>query len=120
MAPYHGSDAVLVSTTFQSPDDARRAAAHLVSERLAACAQLLGPIESTYWWQGAIESAPEWLLLLKTTRARYPALEAELLRMHPYDTPQIIALPIELGSAAYLQWLAAETVAPAAGEGDAL
>jgi periplasmic divalent cation tolerance protein len=80
-----------------------------VEERLAACAQVLGPLTSTYRWQGAVETADEWYCHLKTTAERWPALEARLRALHPYDVPEIIALPIAAGSRAYLDWITAET-----------
>jgi len=112
------SDPVLVSTTFESPEDAAKAARYLVRQRFAACAQLIGPIESTYWWQNALQTAREWLLLLKTTRRRYPELERELLTLHPYEVPQIVAVPIEMGSETYLRWVWTETELPPSEEED--
>jgi len=97
-----------VSTSVARRGDATRISRVLVEKRLAACVQIVGPIRSTYWWQGRIETAAEWLCLAKTTAARYPKLAAELRRIHPYDTPQIVALPVVAGSADFLAWLAAE------------
>ncbi|MEW5958736.1 MAG: divalent-cation tolerance protein CutA, partial [Chloroflexota bacterium] len=89
-------------------DDAQKIAGALVQKRLAACVQVVGPIASTYWWQGQVESAEEWLCLIKSSRRVYPELEAALTDLHPYATPEIIAAPIVAGSPAYLSWLANE------------
>ena len=102
-----------VTTTFPDGTAARRAAATLVGERLAACAQVAGPIESTYRWDERIETAPEWYCHLKTTTARVPGLRARLREIHPYDIPEIIVLPIADGDPAYLRWIE-ESVAPGA------
>jgi periplasmic divalent cation tolerance protein len=101
-----------VTCTFPDEPGARRAARSLVRRRLAACVQVIGPIRSVYRWQGKIEETAEWLCLVKTTAARYPRLEAALLRLHPYDTPEVVALPLASGSPRYLEWLA-RSVAPA-------
>jgi len=93
---------------------ARRIARALVDRRLAACVQIVGPIESTYRWQGKVEVAREWLCLIKTTRARYPQVAAAVEVLHPYDTPEIIALPIAAGSRRYLDWLASSVRPPSA------
>jgi periplasmic divalent cation tolerance protein len=99
------ADCCQVTTTVATQADAERIAAALVEERLAACVQIAGPIISTYRWQGAIERATEWHCHCKTTRARYPALEARLRELHAYETPEIIALPIVAGFPAYLAWI---------------
>lgn len=92
-----------------APDQAcaEQLARQLVSEGLAACVNLLPPVRSLYRWQGVIESADEVPLWIKTTAAAYPALEARLLQLHPYQVPEIIALPVLAGSALYLDWLRA-------------
>ena len=96
-----------VTTTASDAATARQLGERLVSERWAACAQVVGPIESTYWWQGRIEHATEWYCQLKTTVARAPGLTARLRSLHPYETPEIVALPIVDGDADYLRWIAA-------------
>ena len=78
-----------------------------MEERWAACAQVQGPIESTYRWEGQVERAAEWYCHLKTTREAVPGLRARLLELHPYDTPEIIALPIVDGDPGYLRWIEA-------------
>lgn len=98
-----------VLTTTDSEAAAQRLAAGAVERRLAACAQIDGPIHSVYRWQGRIETDPEWRVLFKTTAARYPALAAHLEAAHSYDTPEIIATPITAGGDAYLAWLRTET-----------
>jgi periplasmic divalent cation tolerance protein len=106
------ADAYLqVTTTTGSRDEAMRLARDVVERRLAACAQVLGPIDSVYWWEGAVESAAEWLCLLKTTGARLDALIAHLRAGHSYDNPEITATPISAGSADYLAWVSQETKA---------
>ena len=67
--------------------------------------QIVGPITSTYWWKGSIETAEEWLCLIKTSQNLYADLEKVIKEMHPYETPEIIAIPILTGSSDYLQWL---------------
>ena len=95
------------------PDDvvATRLARDLVEAGLAACVSRVGPVHSTFRWQGAIQDEPEVLLVIKTVSARYPELEMRLKSLHPYDVPEIIALPLIRGSAEYLAWLSA-AVAP--------
>jgi periplasmic divalent cation tolerance protein len=94
-----------VTTTFPDQAAAQRAAATLVEERWAACAQVAGPVESTYRWEGKVEHAREWYCHLKTTMARAPGLRTRLRELHSYDTPEIIALPILDGDPAYLRWI---------------
>ena len=93
------------------PDEAcaNRIALAVVEAGLAACVNLLPRVQSVYRWQGAIESASEVPLLIKTTAGRYTELETAIRELHPYDIPEIIALPIAQGLPAYLDWLAAET-----------
>ena len=77
----------------------------LVERRLAACVQVVGPVESRYRWEGRVETATEWLCVAKTTAERYDELEAAIGDLHSYDVPEILAVPVVRGSAAYLQWL---------------
>jgi len=79
------------------------------AERLAACVNILAPCRSVYRWKGAVQHEEEHPMLIKTTAERYPALEQALRTGHPYELPEIIAVPIERGLPAYLQWVAAET-----------
>jgi len=99
---------IQVVTTTASREDAERIARALVEERLAACVQVLGPITSTYRWQGAIETGQEWLCLVKSREDLYADLEAAIRRLHPYEVPEILALPVLAGNPAYLAWLDAE------------
>lgn len=77
----------------------------LVAGKLAACVNIMPGIRSVYWWDGAVESSDEVLMMCKTTGERYPALERWLVNEHPYDVPEVVALPIEAGSDAYLDWI---------------
>jgi periplasmic divalent cation tolerance protein len=101
------ADALVVLTTLEKLEDGARLAALLVERELAACVQILPPMISIYRWQGAVERANEVLLLIKTTRAAYPRLETIIKENHPYQTPEIVALPVESGLDDYLNWLAA-------------
>lgn len=102
------TEALQVMTTTETRDDAERMARAVLEARLAACVQIL-PIDSLYWWQGRIETARESLLLIKTRAELYPALETAIRAVHPYDTPEILAVPVAHGHPAYLAWLAQET-----------
>lgn len=98
-----------VQTTTDSRAEAMELARTAVEARLAACAQVAGPIASTYWWDDGIERAEEWLLLLKLPASGYQALADFLAREHSYDEPEIVATPIVAGSDSYLSWIAEET-----------
>ena len=97
--------AIMVLMTAGSREEAARLAEMLVGARLAACVQILPEMESVYHWKGEIRRDPEFLLLAKTTEARFPLLEREVRALHSYETPEIIALPIVAASAPYLEWL---------------
>ncbi len=103
------TDAIVVLVTAPGVDEAARIARALVEERLAACGNVVPGVRSIYRWQGKIEDQPEALLLLKTTRARFEALRERVLDLHPYDAPEVVALPVEAGSAPYLAWIDGET-----------
>ena len=103
------ADFVQVTVTAASKEEAERLAEDVVERRLAACAQVQGPIASTYRWEGRIEHAVEWYCHLKTIRARVAALELRVRELHSYRNPEIIALPIVAGSPEYLRWIASET-----------
>ncbi len=100
---------LLVLTTYPDHDQALEAAGALVQARLAACVNVQPQMTSVYEWQGAIQRATEQLLLIKTTAQRYPALEAALRARHPYELPEIIAVPITQGWHEYLAWIEAQT-----------
>jgi periplasmic divalent cation tolerance protein len=95
----------LVLSTCPSAAVAKRLARRLVEERLAACVNILPLAQSIYRWRGKVESAREWLLIIKSRRTVYPRLEARLRELHPYELPEIIAVPIARGLAAYLAWI---------------
>ena len=99
------SNELLVFVTTATGDDAASIAEALVSERLAACVNILGAIESVYRWEGEIKRDREALMIIKTTAERYQALELRVKNLHSYSTPEIVALKIELGSEDYLTWL---------------
>ena len=98
-------EALLVLSTFPDVATARRIARQLVEERCAACANLLPPVESIYWWEGKVENANETLVLFKTSADRYDALETTLRQLHPYEVPEIISFRIEQGLPEYLHWV---------------
>jgi periplasmic divalent cation tolerance protein len=99
------SDFLQVTTTTGTRQDAERIAAELVSRRLAGCVQIVGPIASTYRWQGNVETAEEWMCIVKTCRAQLGAIESVIDEIHPYEVPELIATPIVGGSTMYLAWL---------------
>ena len=98
--------AIIVITTTETQDEAKQIARGLIEERLAACVQIAGPITSIYRWEGAVAEAAEYLCLVKTRADLYDQVEAAIRDRHSYDLPEIIALPVERGSEAYLDWLA--------------
>ena len=98
-----------VTTTTDSEAEARKLAELAVESRLAACGQVLSPITSVYWWEGKVQNAQEWMVVMKTTTDRVEQLIDRLRAEHSYDTPEIIAVPIVSGNPAYLDWIAAET-----------
>lgn len=98
-----------VTLTAPSAEEASRLGRLAVEGRLAACAQVSGPVASTYWWEGAVASADEWVCTLKTSAAALPHLVAALRAAHPYDTPEIVATAIESGDPDYLAWVDEET-----------
>jgi periplasmic divalent cation tolerance protein len=98
----------VVLITAPSAEKAAEIARALVGERLAACGNIVPGLRSIYRWDGEVQDEPEALLVLKTTAARFPALRDRVLQLHPYEVPEVLALPVEAGSAAYLAWIAAE------------
>jgi periplasmic divalent cation tolerance protein len=103
------SDYIEVHSTVDSLEAARKICAAVVEARLAACAHVSGPIRSTYWWQGVIERADEYSLTMKTTRPNFTELSRVIRDNHPYETPDIVAVPILEGTEDYLAWISAET-----------
>jgi len=104
---------ILVISTLPDRDAAEKMAYFLIEQQLAACVNILPGVTSVYRWQGKVESANETILLIKTTMARYPALEAAIKAQHPYELPEIVAVPINAGLPVYLAWVATETSNPA-------
>lgn len=100
---------VIVCTTIGSTADGRELASILVNERLAACVNVLGEMESVYRWKGAVENDRERQLIIKTTAERLPALKARLHEIHTYDVPEFIVIPVIGGSERYLSWLREST-----------
>ncbi len=105
------SDCVVVTVTAPSEATAAAIAEAAVAERLAACAQVQGPIRSTFRWQGQVDHATEWFCYLKTTAERFGALAERIRALHPYEVPEIIAVPISLASESYAGWLRREVSA---------
>lgn len=99
------SERVLVLSTVGSAEDAQRVATGLVEQGLAACVNIVPGISSVYRWKGAVERASEVLLLIKTRSERFEAVRQALVALHPYELPEIVALPLEAGHAPYLAWL---------------
>ena len=102
-------DCLQVTVATASREEAERLTGSAVEQRLAACGQVMGPMTSTYRWEGKVEQAEEWLCLFKTTRTRFPELRRHVLRMHSYRVPEIIATAITAGAIDYLDWIRAET-----------
>ncbi|WP_405395257.1 divalent-cation tolerance protein CutA [Microbispora hainanensis] len=109
------ASAIEVHVTASSRGEADRISSEIVARRLAACAQVVAPISSTYWWAGEVQQAEEWLLLMKTTADRFEDLAACVRELHSYEVPEIVAVPIVQGTPDYLEWIRRET-APERGE----
>lgn len=99
------TDKIVVLCSCDSEEEARRLARHLVEQRVAACVNILPGARSVYRWKGAIEDASEWMLTIKSRRDRFAALRAEIEKIHSYETPEVVALPVVDGSEAYLAWI---------------
>ncbi|HVU90235.1 MAG TPA: divalent-cation tolerance protein CutA [Pirellulales bacterium] len=106
------SDALQVVTTTETKADAERIAAALVERRLAACVQIVGPITSTFRWEGKIQTSEEWLCIVKTRRPLYVLVEEAIRELHPYQVPEILATAVVAGSQTYLDWLRGELLTP--------
>ena len=100
---------ILIKTSFPDRDSAQVMAAQLIERSLVACAQLLGPIESHFFWEGKLQVESEYLLLLKTIAQHQEKILTTIQRSHPYDTPELIVLPILGGSLDYLNWVNQQT-----------
>jgi periplasmic divalent cation tolerance protein len=103
------ADVLLVFTGLPDEAAARQLARHVVESGLAACASVLAPCVSTYRWRGAIEEATEVQVLIKTAARRYAELESAIRACHPYELPEIVAVPLARGLPAYLEWAVTET-----------
>lgn len=103
------NEIALLWVTFADAAEAERIAETVLAEQLAACVNILAPCRSVYRWKGAVQHDEEHPVLVKTTTERYPELEKALRAGHPYELPEIIAVPVERGLPAYLDWVAAET-----------
>ena len=99
------SDYILVQTALSEREDALRMAKFITEAKLTACTQIDGPIQSVYWWKEKLESEEEWCCTFKTKSSLYPELEVKIKEVHPYETPEIIAIPIVDGSTDYLKWI---------------
>lgn len=102
------TDFIQVTTAVDNAEDAQTIASAVVGQRLAACVQVIGPIQSTYWWDGDVQVSEEWLCLIKTRADLFDQLSAVIHQVHPYDVPELIATPISAGSKSYLDWLRGE------------
>ena len=96
---------IQVLTTTATKSAAQAIATAVVGKRLAACAQVIGPITSIYWWLGRVETAEEWLCVMKSRQDLYEALAQAIRQVHPYEVPEILAVPVVLGSQDYLEWM---------------
>jgi periplasmic divalent cation tolerance protein len=110
--PNDEADTLLVFTNLPNRQAALELARELVARRLAACVNVLDGCTSVYRWDGAVEEAAEVPVLLKTRAARYPEVEAAIRELHPYELPEIIAVPVVRGLPEYLDWVAHETAIP--------
>jgi periplasmic divalent cation tolerance protein len=99
-----------VITTIDTKERADTIGKKLLEKRLAACVQIEGPISSSYWWKGEIETAEEWRCIIKTTVEKYDEVERTVRSIHPYEEPEIIGLAIAAGSSTYLRWIEASLV----------
>ncbi|MDY6986213.1 MAG: divalent-cation tolerance protein CutA [Candidatus Thermoplasmatota archaeon] len=101
-------ECIQVITTVESKRDAERIANVLVERHLAGCVQISGPIESTYRWEGRIERTEEWLCVIKSEKSIYDEVERAIKESHPYEIPEILAIPVIKGNKDYLEWLSKE------------
>ena len=102
------TDKIVVLCTCGSAEEAERISGGLVEAKVAACANIVPGLTSVYRWKGALERSSEWLLIIKSRRELFPRLRAEIEKLHSYEVPEIIALPLAAGDAAYLNWIGAQ------------
>jgi periplasmic divalent cation tolerance protein len=101
---------IQISTTTETKEQAKKIAQYLVETRLAACVQITGPITSVYRWKGKVENAQEWLCMIKTRKELFDKVETAIKKLHSYETPEIVTIPIVKGSKEYLIWLDDELI----------
>jgi len=94
-----------VKTTVSSKETAEKLSNEILNKKLAACIQIIGPVESKYWWKGKIEEDKELVLIIKSKASLYKELEKTILKLHPYEEPEIVVIPILEGSKGYLNWI---------------
>ena len=99
------TDKMIVLTNTGSEQEARKIARALVERKLAACVNIVAGVESTYWWQAKVETATEWMLVIKTVRSKFESIRDAIVELHSYDLPELIAITIEDGSKEYLNWI---------------
>ena len=100
---------IQVYTAVNSKATAKKIARELLKQRMASCVQVLGRIESNYWWKGRMDQTTEWICLIKARANDYRRIEASIKKMHPYEVPEILAVPVIRGQADYLNWIRNET-----------
>ena len=101
-------EVVTLLTAAPGMEEAQRIARALVSERLAACANIIPEVSSIYWWEGQVQDEQEAMLIIKTTPAQVDALEARLVELHPYDVPELLSIPVTGGHPPYIAWVGSE------------
>lgn len=99
---------IQVFTTTDTKENARQIAKRVVEKNLAACAQIIGPISSIFWWKNNINEEEEWLIIIKSKKNLYDDLEHAIMKVHKYEIPEILAVPVLAGAKSYLEWLDGE------------
>ena len=102
------SEYMQVVTSVNSRKEAEKICKELVRKRIAACVQILGPINSTYWWKGKVNTTSEWICIIKSRMDLYSLIEITIAEIHSYEVPEILAIPIITGNKSYLRWLEGE------------
>jgi periplasmic divalent cation tolerance protein len=100
-----GKDFVIIMVTCASAKEAQRIADRVLAKRLAACANIVDGVRSKFWWKGKLDSAEETLVMMKTSKANFKKIENEIKKLHSYEVPEIIAVPVAAGSKEYLKWI---------------
>ena len=99
---------IQVFTTTDTKENARQISRRVVEKNLAACAQIIGPISSIFWWKNNINEEEEWLIIIKSRKDLYEELEHAIMKVHKYEIPEILAVPVVAGAKSYLEWLDGE------------